>query len=276
MPPSNVVPPRCIARWIAPFACFSATLSVGCDGAGASALVVSIRSSLEIPAETDTLVVRIVESDGTSTERSYGLGEPPRDAWPQTLPVLPGRRGGERVTIAGELRVSVVGMPSVVVGYGETAATLPERAQSGVDLDIPPACIDADGDSYGTGFGCKRPDCDDTRSDVPDPNFCSGVRPPPPDGGPRDGGAPPAPDSGVPARRDGGTPASPCDGSVTCAADETCLGGQCYRRCRDTRDCREVSYGCLDRLGVCICRVPCATSNDCGPYTCVDRCCQIR
>jgi hypothetical protein len=259
--------------------CSIAVLSMmpilACHDSNDPTLLVRITSSLSIPQETDTLVARVVEN-GTSTERTYLLGDPPRDAWPQILPVIAGNNSAKMVTVAGELRFSPVGRPSVVVGYGETRAEFPVAGERMVDLDVPRACVDLDGDGYGNGFGCAQPDCDDRRADVPSPNFslCPGLGSP--DGGASmDAGAT---DSGRPSRDagvDGGFPDLCGARDVTCAANETCLSGQCYRRCETNLDCGEFDLGCINPPGICICRRMCNNNTDCGPYQCRDGCCRI-
>lgn len=240
---------------------------------GEPAVVVEIVSDLGIPRETNSLVARV--DDGTAVvEETYALGDPPRDGWPQTLPILAGT-GRERATVAAELRISASGMPSVVVGYGEREIHFPRSGYDTVRLEVPRSCIDSDGDGFGIGFGCKRPDCDDTNGTVPAEAFCPGYgvvdagvadAGPPPDAGPSDGGLPDtgAPDSGVEA----------CGGDI-CQPDETCLNQQCLLRCETTLDCGEIHLACLEQFGVCICRVPCFNVDDCGPYVCVDGCCEL-
>lgn len=242
-----------------------------CDDDG-PAVVLEIASDLTIPGETNSLVARVQEGGATLAEETYALGDPPRDQWPQTLPVVAGGRADDRVMVAAELRISAPGMPSVVVGYGEREVAFPRSGYETVHLDVPRSCIDADADGFGIGFGCKRPDCDDTDPRVPAEEFCPGQSP---DAGvpdARDAG--PGGDGGVDAgvRLDGGTDL--CGGDV-CEPNERCLMDQCLTRCRTNQDCGTLELACLEQFGVCICRVPCFNGNECGPYECVDGCCRI-
>ena len=245
------------------------------------AVIVEISSDLSIPTETNSLVARIQESGTTLAEKTYTLGEAPNDRWPQTLPLLPGDGHGANVDVAAELRITAPGMPSVVVGYGERTIQFPNEGEETVTLDVPRSCVDADDDGFGIGFGCKRPDCDDTDPRVPAEAFCPGFGIP--DAGqPADTGV--VTDAGQPADAgdagvvDTGPPDSGIElcGAEVCEPDETCLNQQCLQSCMNNLDCGSISYACLEQFGVCICRVPCFNgTQDCGPYQCVDGCCEI-
>lgn len=245
---------------------------LACDDDG-PAVVLEIASDLAIPGETNTLVARVQQDGATLAEETYPLGDPPRDQWPQTLPIVAGARADDRVMVAAELRVSTPGMPSVVVGYGEREVAFPRRGYETLRLDVPRSCIDADSDGFGIGFGCKRPDCDDTDPRVPEEEFCPGQFP--------DAGIPDVPDAGPP--QDGGPDAGVgpdsgteiCNGEI-CQPNERCLMNQCLRECSTSQDCGTIELACLEQFGVCICRVPCFNrGQDCGPYECVDGCCRI-
>lgn len=231
-------------------------------------MLVDISSELAIPEETNNLVVRISVDGAESVEEVYTLGDAPRDRWPQTLPLLADDALPERLTVAGELRVTTEGRPSVVVGYGEVQVDFPNAGTERTPLEVPRACRDDDGDGYGLGFGCISFDCDDDDPDVPRERFCG--EPAARDGGVRDGGGR---DAGPPVR-DGGVVGTPC-GTMVCGEDEACLNRECYPRCMSNADCGELHLGCLTRYGVCICRVPCGSTNDCGPLECTDGCCRF-
>jgi hypothetical protein len=89
------------------------------------------------------------------------------------------------------------------------------------------------------------------------------------DAGPVDGGM----DSGVPPSDAGGFAC----GVTTCTPDQTCLGDMCWTSCVTNEDCGELTLGCLENFGVCICRVPCFNGQqDCPTtYECIDGCCNI-
>lgn len=234
-------------------------------------LLIDISSELQIPHETNNLVVRL-EADGIPSEDAYALGTAPRDKWPQTLPVVAETTLPKRVRFTGELRVTTAGQPSVVVGYGEVSLDFPQEGLARASLTIPRACTDADDDGYGVGFGCAEADCDDDDPRAPAEYFCGAgpVR----DGGVvvgRDGG--PTRDAG-PARPDGGVMGTPC-GMDVCGRDEMCVNNACFRSCMDQGDCPEFHLQCSTRYGVCFCRLPCRDSTTCGPLECVDGCCQF-
>lgn len=253
-------------------------------------LYVEISSSLLIPAEANTLVVRVT-GPTTTEEKSYTLGEAPRDVWPQVLPIL-GDDVEKPLMIAVELRLLKSGMPSVAVGYGEIAAVLPSSGEGRIALDVARACVDNDNDGYGVGFGCANPDCDDTRNDVPFPTFCPNQLPPPPG----DAGLPPDLDGGVPpdaqpiddaggAPEDAGMVGAPdaaepgliCEIiGTTCPPDQVCFSGRCWYPCNSDVDCTRVNEACLESFNICICRVPCDPNNaDSCIFggTCINGCC---
>lgn len=246
-----------------------------CRADAPPALIVDISSDLTIPAETNGLAVRVRADGEERIESTYELGTAPRDRWPQSLPIVAGDDTPARISVAAELRVEQDGRPSVVVGYGDIDEPFPVSGETRVGLLVERACVDADGDGFGVGFGCVSPDCDDTDPNAPAVYFCGqgpapdgGVR----DGGPRDGG-PPGRDGGInPPPRDGGS--ETCGGDI-CEANETCFVGACRRSCTRNEDCGEVHLACLTRYGVCICRAPCPGGDECGPLECVDGCCQF-
>jgi hypothetical protein len=248
-------------------------------------LYVEITSSLSIPRETNALVVRVQKNppgSGDSGEKSYLLGEPPRDVWPQVLPIL-GDGFEADLAITVELRLSRPAMPSVGVGFGEKRATLPRIGSETITLDVARSCEDRDGDTYGTGFGCSNPDCDDTRPDVPFPIFCPNDIPPV-----NDAGVPPPPDSGVP-EPDGGVsldadlpdaddPGLICELVGTeCPPDQVCFSGRCWDPCQTDIDCSSINEACLEQIGICVCRVPCDvnTPETCVFGDCIDGCCDF-
>jgi hypothetical protein len=278
---------------------------MGCAPAEPASLVLRLDSELVIGQETNSLVVRVRADDGVPEEASYPLGEGVRAAWPQTLPIVAGARHPELVALALELRFASPGVPSVVVGYSEFTHRFPAAQSEEVTVHIARACTDADDDGYGVGFGCDKPDCDDADPDVPVLRFCGA--PPEPDAGVRDAGpaedAGPGPDAtpdagvegdggegrdGGPTSEDAGPPdtgvaedaglqdAGPalCAGEV-CEADEVCFMDRCRQTCMSNRDCDGVQLACLESYGVCICRVPCRDSNVCGPFQCIEGCCQL-
>lgn len=244
-------------------------LLAGCSGEGPAALVLRLSSDLTIGQETNSLVVRVRADEGAPEEASYPLGEGERAAWPQTLPIVAGARHPKEVSVELELRWATPGVPSVVVGYAELTHAFPERQSQEVAVSIARACTDADGDGYGVGFGCDKPDCDDRDPAVPAQRFCGA--PVPTDGGVADSGVPDGGDAGV--QPDAGAPEL-C-GVETCEGDEVCFMDECRQSCTDNRDCDGVQLACLQVYGICICRVPCLDSNTCGPFQCVDGCCQL-
>lgn len=246
---------------------------LSCDD-GPPAVILEIHSDLEIPRETNSLVARVQVDGRTIADETFTLGDPPRDRFPQTLPLIAGATYDDRVHVAAEARIALTG-PSVVVGFGELDVAFPRSGSDTVRLDLPRSCIDGDGDGFGLGFGCKRPDCDDTDPDVPAQAFCPGFGAP--DAGPMDATPDAGPEDGGPmdAAIDAGVPGTAC-GQTTCAEDEDCLGNACFKRCTTHEDCGALTLGCLENFGVCICRVPCFNGDqDCGPYECIDGCCQL-
>lgn len=228
-------------------------------------LFVEISSSLTIPRETNSLTVRVMPAGGTLAEKSYSLGDPPRDVWPQVLPIL-ADSGSRQLTITAEAVLLRSGMPSVIVGYGSKDATLPQIGEDMIQLDVAPQCEDKDGDGYGVGFGCANPDCDDARADVPDPVFCPMIHPQT-DGGVQGDGGPPS---------DGG-PGFICDITGTqCPNGQVCFSGGCFYPCDNDSNCDLVNEACLESVHVCICRVPCGDEIPCiFGGECIDGCCTI-
>jgi hypothetical protein len=247
------------------------TALFACKADAPPALIVDISSELAIPEETNGLAVRVRADGEDRIESTYELGTPPRDRWPQSLPIVAGDDAPERVTVAAELRVEQEGRPSVIVGYGDIDEPFPTAGETHVGLFVERACVDADDDGYGVGFGCALPDCDDADPDAPSIYFC-GEKPPPDGGIPEDDGG--TPRDGGPAPRDGGVGQQMCDSDI-CEADEVCFAGMCMKRCTSSEDCGELHLSCLTRYGVCICRVPCRGGTDCGPLECTDGCCQF-
>jgi hypothetical protein len=244
-----------------------------------SSVIVEIHSDLQIPREANSLIARVQHDGHTIAEETYSLGEPPRDRWPQTLPLIAGSTYDDRVTLAAEARIALSG-PSVVAGFGEIEVIFPESGTETIRFELPRSCIDEDDDGYGIGFGCKRPDCDDANVDIPERELCPGFVVPDagtPDVGPKDGGPDAGPEDGG-APIDGGAPDAGgfgC-GATTCGAGQTCLGDMCWKSCATNEDCGDLSLGCLENFGVCICRAPCFNGQeDCGTYECIDGCCDI-
>jgi hypothetical protein len=219
-------------------------------------LIVRIRSPLTIARETNQIVARVTPEGGMATEQGYDLGAPPRDHWPQTLPIIAGQET-RSFALRVELRRSAQGQASVEVGFAETSTRI-AQGQRTMDMVVPRDCMDMDGDGYGVGFGCKGPDCDDTRADIPDQNPC-----------------PPAPDGGVGS--DGGMPGGlgPCilGDSNPCQPGQACVAMQCFQECSDSVPCADLSYGCVPGFDVCLCKAPCFTFQ-CSASACVNGCCR--
>ena len=252
---------------------------VACDGDPPS-VVVEIQSDLEIPRETNSLLARVQFDGRTIAEETYALGDPPRDRWPQTLPLIAGDTYDDRVMLFAEARIAISG-PSAIAGFGQIEVVFPESGSDTLVLELPRACRDDDHDGYGIGFGCKKPDCDDTNDRIPYPSLCPGFIVPDAgmgDSGESDSGADAGPsDGGNPPDPDGGTNGFPC-GMTTCNADQTCLGDMCWKSCMTTEDCGVLALACLEDFGVCICRVPCfsGSSAECPLETeCISGCCNI-
>ncbi|MBI2376854.1 MAG: hypothetical protein HYV07_22840 [Deltaproteobacteria bacterium] len=248
-------------------------VTLGCTRASPS-LLVEVTSSLAIPAETDSLVARVLTIDGAKLleEQSYALGSAPNDVWPQTLPIISGETSPTDFALVVELRKTRGGAPSDVMGFASAQARFPDFGTREVPLPVPRVCTDEDYDEYGLGLGCRGPDCDDSRPEVPVDLSCdsdAGVGDASRDGGSRDGGR----DAGFP---DGGP--IPCDrtDAGSCGPGFVCTPlGRCARECVVDRDCGRPWLMCLQTIEACFCRVPCRPAGGCGPYACVDGCCQV-
>ncbi len=256
-----------------------------------SSVVIQLSSDLEIGVEANVLVARVMSGGTALAEESYLLGEPPLDKWPQTLPIISMNTSDSTIRVEAELRLSLAGMPSVAVGFGQAQAELQPGGDMKVVLFVDRNCDDLDGDGFGIGFGCVMPDCDDNDPRVPREEFCpdpvvadagvdagesdTGVA----DAGPTDADRPdaPAPDAAIDAGFDAGVPdiGGEACGQEVCEADERCASGRCRKECQTTPDCGSVYLSCLESFNICICRVPCAdpATDMCGPLACVDGCC---
>jgi hypothetical protein len=235
--------------------------ALGCTADGPPELILRISSTLNIPHETNLLVARVQPMNGSNSERSYELGMPPRGSWPQTLPIVAGERSSRDLSIAIELRNSLPGMASVAVGYVEQAAEVPPAGEATINVVVPRACTDPDGDAYGIGFGCLGPDCNESRSDVPDPVPCPMTS---------------RPDGGVSDQDGGGQGGPNCEnGGAPCGSGDVCFMGQCIKHCTSSSDCGDLSFGCVPVIDLCLCKVPCFEPIDCGMNGCVDGCCRI-
>ncbi|MBI4820006.1 MAG: hypothetical protein HY791_27270 [Deltaproteobacteria bacterium] len=234
---------------------------------GQPSLLVEVTSTLEIPRETDSLVARVFTIDGQTLleEQSYALGASPNDVWPQTLPIVSGEKSPQDFAFVVELRKTRMGAPSDVMGFASAQARFPEIGTRKVPLPVARVCSDEDYDEYGLGLGCRGADCDDTRSEVPASVSCdvdAGVRP---DAGVRDVGV-----------RDGGPVPCNRDDPSSCGEGQVCTPlGRCALACTQDRECADRLLMCLQPIGACLCRIPCRQGGNCGPYACIDGCCQI-
>ena len=219
----------------------------GCGPETRPALIVELESSLEIGVDTNSIALRIRRDESLLYQVSHALGDPPRDAWPQTVPIVSNDEALGPVTLEVELLWTEAGMPSATVGFTELTITVPTSGADVQTVVVPRACDDADGDTYGEGFGCRGPDCDEGNADIPARLQC--------------------PDWPL------GSPGDMC-GAFVCNEDQTCFDGQCLQTCVSNSDCGESFILCFRPIGVCVCRLPCTASTSCGPYQCREGCCQ--
>jgi hypothetical protein len=232
-----------------------------CHGSSADALILRITSPLTIPRETNQLVATVTPQGGASAIDSYDLGAPPRDGWPQTLPIVAGDHSGRMLDLQIELRNSSPNRASVAVGFAEMSASIPASGEETRDVVVPRNCTDMDGDGYGVGFGCIGPDCNDMDPTIPAMRPCPGMGDT--DGGVGDGGS-----------SDGGLLGGfgKClPGANPCSPDQACFMGVCFQKCSDSVPCADLSYGCLPGLDVCLCKAPCGIL--CNASACVNGCC---
>jgi hypothetical protein len=247
------VQPRAIA--IALVQLFGAATAIGCQEHGA--IVIHLTSSLEIPLETDALLVHLYSGGASIRDQTYPLGTPPRDGWPQVLPIV--SDGGElsSVTIAAELRKAGRGQIPMLVGYSAIDAVFPSSGARDVALDIARACDSPDG--YGSGSGCRGP------RPIADAGVMMMIR--------SDAGSVSAPpDAGGPA---GGC--APIEGP--CAANEVCFEDHCRTTCSEMNPCQDANYAyCVDPPGVCDCTLRCNDNTSrCYPFTCLaNGCCRLQ
>jgi hypothetical protein len=110
---------------------------IGCTDHGS--LVVHLSSSLQIPNETDELLVHLISNGNTVKDQIYDLGTPPRDDWPQVLPIVSDSGGLKAVTIAAELRKGMPGRIPLLVGFSAVDAMFPasERSTSSSTCSAP-------------------------------------------------------------------------------------------------------------------------------------------
>lgn len=238
-------------------------LLVGCEPAPvetARDLLLEIHSSFQLPDEANELWVQ-VESDGAVVAQElYPLGAPPRDRWPQTLPIYGGEHHADTVDVALDLRLRLAeDEPPVLRGQVAQRIAFPAEGTRTVAMEIPRGCEDADGDRYGEGMGCRGADCDD--GDAALNTYC------------------PAPVV------DCSSDASLCD-----AETELCHAQVCLPRCDPLAwwdDCGRKEYlTCLADPGVCVCRTPCDDDEGCEicsswdwmcafpeQWSCTDGCC---
>ncbi len=215
---------------------------VGC-GESTSRLELRLVSPLSVPGEADQLVVRVYTGTIAIGGESYRLGEPGRDAWPMLVPIIGVGARQHAVSLVVELQTTQDG-PSETVAFATASAMFPDGGVQTVAIEIPRACIDRDGDGYGVGLGCRGPDCDDERAEVPGQLDCPAVDP----------------------NRCGDSP-RPCAGS------QVCYGAACRDPCEREKECAGVGQTCLRSEGVCVCRTPCDQVEGCFPFECIEGCC---
>lgn len=203
----------------------------GC-GEETPALLAEIRSPLAIPTQTNELVVRIKTGDQILKQVSSSLGLPPRDAWPQTLPIVAGAKHRSRISVEIELRMNLPGVSTDAVGYSRSAFEFPETGTLEALFEVARICADVDGDGYGVGRGCLGPDCDETSTDVPRLLPCQTVACTP--------------------------------GGDDCDSEQICHQDACVPRC-DTESalCSGMHVKCDAPSGACVCRSPCVEQADC-------------
>jgi hypothetical protein len=247
-------------------------LILGCEATTGS-LVVQISSSLEIPGETDQLIVRVFDRTTPLTEQSYTLGRAPRDVWPMVQQIVRGPKTPKRITVAAELRRRSSDDTLLLVGYAALEVELPETGERTIALEVERTCEDQDRDERGIGSGCRGQDCDDEDPSRPVPEPCG----PSPDAGVVMDAGFPRLDAGL--VRDAGfmrPDAGFCGPTQErCAPDEVCVRNYCRTRCMTSRECPDTRYTCNTQLGVCFCDFPCDNDDRCRPYVCEDGCCRI-
>lgn len=242
-------------------------IAVACSDDSRPALIFEIRSPLAIPAETNVLAARVMNGEGAVLrEETYPLGTPPRDRWPQILPILRGETAPADISLVLELRRANNNAPADVVGFAVAPASFPGAGERTVMVEVPRACADADNDGFGFGVGCRGLDCDDRSPSRPDPSPCETPDAGVPDAAPPDAAQQP-PDAG-PVCGDAG---------VVCPQDETCFAGACRDTCEGQMECPDQNQLCLPPFDVCFCRYPCSENTPpCGGvFACLDGCCQL-
>jgi hypothetical protein len=217
-------------------------------------LIVNLDSSLEIPNETDALLVRVVVNGDTIGTESYDLGPYPRNAWPQSLPVVSTGGATRRVTIAAELRKASAGQPPILVGYGAIDATLPTSGTASIALEIARLCDSSDG--FGTGPGCKGP-----------PQMMPVT----------DAGTPPDAMTTMPPPDAGTTPPACVPVEGPCTQGQVCYQNHCRATCDNMTPCQDPSMAYCLPQGVCDCTLGCTQmARGCYPFTCeANGCCKL-
>jgi hypothetical protein len=104
-----------------------------------ASIVLRLSSELLIPTEADTLVVSVYSGAEAVRQESYLLGTPPRDRWPQTLPLISEGRLAT-VGVGAELRHTAQGGAPLIVGYGSLEVSFPSSGSKEVELTIARSC----------------------------------------------------------------------------------------------------------------------------------------
>jgi hypothetical protein len=228
-----------VARWatVIGLTATAVTLALtGCTSHGS--LLVRFTSTLAIPSETDTLLVRVTVNGSSIADQSYNLGPPPRDVWPQLLPIV-NDDALQMVTIVAELQKSGGTQGPVLVGYGAVDAAFPSSGSKEVDLVVQRTCNSGNG----SGAGCQMQQTD---------------------AGPSDGAA---------GSSDATVSCVPVDGP--CTSGQVCLENHCRNTCSIMQGCPDPNTVCF--LNACSCLLSCADDvNRCYPFTCQSNgCCRL-
>lgn len=85
------------------------------------------------------MVVSVYSGAEAVRQESYLLGTPPRDRWPQTLPLISEGRLAT-VGVGAELRLTAQGGAPRIVGYGSLEVSFPSSGSKEVELTIARSC----------------------------------------------------------------------------------------------------------------------------------------
>ena len=214
--------------------CFAfATQAVACADHGS--LVVKVSSPLTVPAETDFMMVQILEGTQPITDQSDELAMSLHPGWPQLVPIVASASSPRTITVVVELwKTSSSGGTRQLVGRGSVDATFPNRGEADVPIEVERACSGSNG--FGVGPGCKGPSKSD--GGVSEAGTCGPTL-------------------------------------ETCSSHQLCLDNFCRFTCTKDQDCTKVPGSHCDMGGLCDCgpTSPCFEDHSCYPFMCIHGCC---